>query len=172
MTAPRPPWDFRNEQDARSFKRWIIQQLEQAEEPTEDDLWREAHMPSDEYFSDRLKRGRVINAARERDTRVTERLTVSNPELKNLAIRELARRRSRGREKGEARPRDISAVEKELQGWALRDVELIRQICLREYGRWKGYEEIAMEIAAERNGRLDVDRLINFKKNRRRRSAS
>jgi predicted kinase len=178
VTLPRPPWEFRSQSDILKFKAWVNQKLDQMDEPTAEDFRRELEIMNDESYMDAvekaaartLKRGRVINAARNRDVRALARLTANDHALKDLAVGVLARVRGRGREKGEARPRDISPIESALLEDAFRDLERIRWLCQKYWqGRWKGSSSVAIEIAAKR-GHVDVDQLINFKKNRARNS--
>ncbi|MBR1286635.1 hypothetical protein JQ597_31735 [Bradyrhizobium sp. AUGA SZCCT0177] len=151
-------------------------QLDEMDEPTAEDIDRYIEMSCDNSYNDAvarrngriLQRGLVISAARDRNVEAIDRLTANDPELKDLAVRELAHVHGRGREKGEARPRDISAIEKALLGYAIRDLDEIRWVCKKHWqGRWKGSGSIAIEIAAERS-HVGVDRLIGFKKNRTR----
>jgi len=165
MKLPRPPWAFRGERDRLQFKAWMNQQLDDATSP-DIDLNDPAYVDAVErHFTQQLKRGRVIIAAQQRDGNALARLTANDPHLKDLAIRQLVQVRARGRQKGEARPKDLTSIEKALLDDALRDLDRIREICMGHWNRWKGSEPIAMEIAAERAG-LTPDQLINFKKNR------
>jgi hypothetical protein len=151
------------------------QQLDELCEPTFDDICLEEQRMSDpayvaaveKYYTRRLQRGRVIIAAKQRDVHALDRLTANDPALAKLALRVLTNRRGRGRQKGEARPRDLSPSEKALLEDALRDLDRIREICVERWQRWKGTEPIALEIAAERAD-LDPEQLRNFKKNRAR----
>jgi hypothetical protein len=120
MTLPLPPWEFRSQRDARQFKVWMNKQLDELYEPTPDDIWREVQMVNDEAYvkatmtvlGRRLMRRRVVIAAQDRDFNALNRLTADDPELRNLAFRLLARKRGRGRAKGERRPSDLMPVER------------------------------------------------------------
>jgi hypothetical protein len=109
----------------------------------------------------------VILAVRAKDRATVERLA-DTPELRQLALREALRQHRRGREKGEQRPRDLPQTTKWGCEEALEDVEHIRRIWKRHYGRRnRAMEPTAIEIAARRWGIKD-ETLINFKKNRHR----
>ena len=151
------------------------QQLDELDEPTEYEFNRDLEMQNDPAYLDaltksfwhRLKRGRVIIAAKRRDVNALDRLTAHDPALKDLAIRQLARVRRRGRRKGEARPRDLTQVERIVLEDAISDVDSIRRICKAYFDRWKGSDSIAIEIAAKRS-HLNPEKLRNFRKNRAR----
>lgn len=174
MNSPRPPWEFRSGTDRLKFKAWVKQLLDQMDEPTAEDIRRDAEMINDAAYNNAvekeikrtIKRGRVINAARVRDERALEQLTANDLALKDLALRVAVRKPGRGRKKGEARPGCISPEERDLLEAAVHDLARIRWICKNHWGRWKGIRPVALDIAAERN-HVGVERLISFKKNSR-----
>jgi hypothetical protein len=83
--------------------------------------------------------------------------------MQQLALRELTRKRGRGREKGEPRPRDLDFMTKGALQDALNELFAIRRIIQQHWNRWKGSEDIAIEIAAER-ACVSEELLRNFKK--------
>ena len=118
------------------------------------------------YVGGRVKRGRVIQAARNRDVAALERLTANDPELTSLAFRQLATLRpGRGRKQGEPRPTDLSQLERVVLEDALAEIDRMRHIMMTTWSRWKGTENIAMEIAAER-AFVDLEQLIRFRQHR------
>jgi hypothetical protein len=172
-TKQPPRWDCRDEKDREHFEAWTNAQLDELFEPSAADIRREQVLFSDSKFpnvleqeaSKRLKRGRVIVAARAGDHEILAWLA-DTEELRRLAFK----RHQRGREKGERRPRDLSQLTKWCCEEALADVEHIRQIWKNEptyRKRNRAMDPTAIGIAARRWG-IEVDTLINFKKNRRR----
>jgi hypothetical protein len=170
-TKQPPRWDCRDEKDRESFEAWTNAQLDEMFEPSAADIRREQVLFSDSKFpnvleqeaSERLKRGRVIMAARAGDYDMLARLA-DTEDLRQLAFR----RRKPGRAKGEPRPRDLPQTTKWCCEEALADVDRIHQLWKNKLGKCnRSAAPTAMEIAARRCG-VDVDVLDNFKKNRHR----
>ena len=170
MTLPRPPWSFRSERrDKPAFKVWLNERLDEIDEPSPDDIALEVQRANDdayqkaisEYLRQRLRRGTLIRAARERNIPLIEELTARDPELRILAYRELARRHGRGREQGDQRPSDLMPVERAVLEDALMEFKRARVIMRQHYSRWRGGAPAVLEIVAERRG-VNLDRLRNF----------
>jgi hypothetical protein len=96
-------------------------------------------------------------------------------ELRNFAIQMLARPHEVGRERGESRPGDHPYMVRIILPDAAQDVEDIQNIWKKNFnGKWKrGHrnEPTATGIAARR-WNIDENILINYLKNRRRKSTS
>jgi hypothetical protein len=170
-----PPWVCHSEADIERFETWTNARLDEMFEPRPDEHLIQLSLQDPKFAaaveheaSTRLKRGRVIMAARAGDTATLARLA-DTEELRRLAFR----RHRRGREKGEYRNRDLPHLTRWCCEEALADVKHIRQIWQRPppygYGRRnRAIEPTAISIAARRYN-LDEGVLINFKKNRHRR---
>jgi hypothetical protein len=175
VVTAAPRWICRDEKDQQRLEAWTNAQLdaidavfEAAYDPARDPfyIFHPTLAALEEENAQRVKRGRVILAARAGDHETLARLA-DTLELRRLAFK----RHRRGREKGERRPRDLPQVTKVCCEDALDDVEHIRRIWKREYGRQnRGADSppTAMGIAARRHGIEDETTLINFKKNRHR----
>jgi hypothetical protein len=119
--------------------------------------------------SEQRKIGRVIRAAQAGDQKTLARLA-DTPELVQLALEQLTAKHKRGREKGERRPGDLSPDKKWRCEEALIDMLIIRQIWKVAYPNdYRGSTPLAIEFAARR-WCIEDEVLINFKKNRHRRS--
>jgi hypothetical protein len=167
----KPGWVCRNAAQLRALEAWTLARLDELSEPTADDIRLEVEMMSDEKymamiqndFAQRLKRGRLILARRAKDWKTVSRLA-DTEELRRLALRP----RKRGRAKGESRPRDLPDFLKALLEYAAMDVEYIRAIWKRDFGkRNRSAAPTAIDIAARRNG-VEENQLVNFKKNQHR----
>jgi hypothetical protein len=176
-----PPWDCRNDAARKRLERWTQEQLNLLREPPglrelPDDLYRELRMHSDasymssteERLGKKLKRGRVIAAVE-----ALGQLTDNDPELRTLALQLFRKRQpGRGRKKGQSRSGEPTKEERRAFEAALKDVDRIREIWKREFGRRNRKESpTASQIAARRH-RVDQERLENYRKNRNRASAS
>jgi hypothetical protein len=170
-----PHWVCHSAADIKRFEEWTNARLDEMFEPRPDEHLIQISLQDPKFAtaveheaSTRLKRGRVIMAARAGDTAALARLA-DTEELRRLAFR----RHRRGREKGERRPRDLAELTRWCCEEALADMERIHQIWQRPppygYGRRnRAIDPTAISIAARRWGIEDVDTLINFKKNRHR----
>jgi hypothetical protein len=166
-----PRWDCVSEAAIERFEAWTNKQLDAMFERPDEHLIQLSLLDpkfvasGEKQASEQRKRGGVIVAARVGDHETLARLA-NTEELLRLAFK----RHKRGREKGERRPRDLRQLTKWCCEEALADVEHIRQIWKNAYGkRNRTSEPTAIGIAARRYG-IEVDTLINFKKNRHRRS--
>jgi hypothetical protein len=179
-----PEWVCINDADRERFKAWTNarldeipmsmryakSELEQALEEQPDDpcyyLQDQKFVATVEQdFSERLKRGRVIEAAKRGDTEAIARLA-DTEELRMLAFRI---RHNVGREKGEGRPRDYPLSLRLRLEAASNDVDCIYQIWKQHFGkRNRTMDPTAGAIAARRHGVSETE-LINFRKNRHRR---
>jgi hypothetical protein len=182
-TKPPPDWVCHSEAAIKRFEAWTNAQLDEIPTWFEEEFGQTAaNMTCDDYLllqdpkfaaeveheaSARLKRSRVIRAAREGDHDTLARLA-DTEELRRLALPLAFRRHRQGREKGEWRPRDLPQTTKWRCEEALADVKRIRQIWKQHYGRRnRTIEPTAIGIAARRWSIKD-NTLINFKKNRHR----
>jgi hypothetical protein len=180
---PPPHWVCHSEADIKRFEAWTNARLDEIPTWFEEEFGQTAaNMTRDDYLllqdpkfaaaveqdaSTRLKRSRVIRAARAKDHEAIARLA-DTVELLRLALRLMSKRHQRGREKGEPRPGDLSQLTRRCCEEALADVKHIRRIWESEYGlRNRAMDPTAMDIAARRWGIKD-EVLENFKKNRHR----
>jgi hypothetical protein len=168
-----PRWDCRNSTDRKLLEDWTNAQLDLMDEPTDAELELNSEMENDEsyratmerHFSSILKRGKTIVAAKNKDVKALDQL-MTDPELKDLALRLLTRKPSRGRKKGELRPTDISQPLRWMLEDASSDVDRIKAIWKLKFGKQSRKEDpTATAIAARRNGIDDEDRLFNWRKN-------
>ena len=175
-TTPPPRWACRDKKEQHRFEAWTLARLDEEDAHEMDnydpalDPWHIVDPKSlvalEKDASERLKRGRVIVAARARDHDALVRLA-DTEDLRRLAFRP----HKRGREKGERRPRDLPDIVRAGCEEALFLVERIRDIWQNEptYGkRNRTLKPTAIESAARRCA-VDSDTLVNFKKNRPRR---
>jgi hypothetical protein len=169
-----PRWDCRNNDLARRrLEEWTLDQLNKLDDllVTERDIEIMQLMNSDEFFEwseqqskREQQRGRVVKAAKAKDTRLLTRLTTTDPELQQLAVRVLTFRRRRGRPKG-SRATDIVGETRVVLERAAADVHRIYDLWQREFGhRYRTERPTAVEIAARRWG-ADADQLRRFRKN-------
>jgi hypothetical protein len=168
MMTKRPDWNCLAK-DIKHFEAWTNAQLDALYERADEHLIQlslsdpKFLASGEKQASERFKRGRVILAAREGDHETLARLAVTE-ELRRLAFRP----HKQGREKGERRPKDLKQLTRDCCEEALEDVERIRQIWQRVYGkRNRAMAPTAIGIAERRYG-LKEGVLINFMKNRRR----
>jgi len=174
MSLPRPPWHFRYSErpDRPRFKAWLDLQLDDIYIP--EDMALQVQRDNDPAYEKAVSEGfiesiiktmsreQVIRAARERNIPLIEQLTAHDPVLTSLAIRELAYKRGRGREKGEWRAGDFTPE----FGVALIEFRHARAVMKQHYGRWSGAAATVLEIVAERCG-IDPERLRKFFRNQR-----
>src|SRR6478609_323927 len=133
-------WDCRDAKDIARLKNWTIAQLDRG--PTRAELERDLEIDNDEqfwleqsrYFGAILKRGQVRLAAKEQNYKELERLSGNDPDLRALGYRELSRKHSVGREKGEARPRDLPYVLRIVLMDAHTEVEKIKKLWKQKFG--------------------------------------
>lgn len=170
MKTELPRWFCRDAKDRDRLEAWTVAALDKITKPTADDIQRELD-PIDLKFAtaveqglkQQLKRGRVIIAARAKDSEALARLADTEA-LRRLAFKP----HKQGREKGERRPRDHRPVLKVILEDAANDVDLIRDLWARHYQRRnRTIEPTATAIAARRYG-IDETALILFMKNRHR----
>ncbi|MCK1450440.1 hypothetical protein IVB36_05845 [Bradyrhizobium sp. 35] len=78
------------------------------------------------------------------------------------------KKNNRGRKRGESRPSDFSPLERDALSDAAQDMDRIRAIWKRRFGKMNRSERqppTALEIAARRNG-VDEDKLRSWRSNR------
>jgi hypothetical protein len=147
----------------------LNERLDEIDEPSPDDIAREVQQANDDAYHEavsanlrqRLRRGTLIRAARERNIPLIEELTARAPELRSLAYRELAHRHGHDREQGEARRSDLGPVERVVLEDALVEFKRARAIMREHYSRWRGAAPAVLEVVADRRG-VKLDRLQNF----------
>jgi hypothetical protein len=163
LTKP-PPWN------SERFEEWTIAQLDRLDaeddeanarldEPAPDERLLQLQLGDPNYvaatekdISDRLKRGRVIRAKRAGDHEALARLATTE-ELRLLALAP----RSKGRAKGEPRPRDLSVLTRWRCEAALADMKRIHTLWKDAYPKlYRGSKPIALEFAARRWGFIGV----------------
>jgi hypothetical protein len=144
----------------------LEQERLERETPTDFDLYTltdEYAAQETQYWSRKLKRGRLIQAVEAKDIATIDRLTDNDPELKRLAFRLLTRKHGPGREKGEPRPTlDIPEKVREALAEAAADIPRIKRICQENGIRYR--REDAIDIAALGHG-VDPQQLRNYLKN-------
>lgn len=173
-------WVCHDGKDQDRFEAWTNAQLDELEQPSADDILHDsvaifdqhAMAAADKSASDRLRRGRLLLAVRAKDHAAVQRLA-NTEQLTRLALRAALAQRGPGRATGEWRPWDYSPELKCALEDAARDVELVRGVWLRAFGRRnRTMPPTAIEIASRRNGIEHPADLENFRKNQHRISAS
>lgn len=107
-----PRWDCRNAADQKRLEEWTIERLNELDEPTAEDLQREIEMNDDEKYiyetrrliSERLTRGAVIVAAKNKDREALTRLLAKSPHLQPLAMRVLLTKKGKGQKRASRAP--------------------------------------------------------------------
>jgi hypothetical protein len=182
----KPPWICRTDEERKRFGAWTNEQLDLMDEPSLEDLEREANehflASTEKNFGQMLIRGRITEAIERKDHEAIARLTAEDPDLRRLAFQLLTRMRGPGRRKGELRAPDlpeayradpdaskadrsnIYSLYRERLKSASADVDRIRHIWKINYKRSsRKHSPTADEIAARRND-VELKSLINFRK--------
>jgi hypothetical protein len=158
-----PRWDCRSAADQKRLEAWTNARLDEAGDDMPID---ESYaVATEKHFGQVLKRGRLLVAVKAKDKKTVARLA-DTEELRLLALQQ----RGRGRAPGDRRPNDLPEVERWACQEAVDDMERIRLIWQHDFGkRNRSADPTANDIAARRYN-IEPDILINYRKNRRRKS--
>ena len=164
-----PQWDCRNAEDRRRLWQWINCELMDPQvKALPDELYYdymlmhdprcEASMPREARTLNRFNKLQLLAAA----VRAYQRIR-NNPELRR-EFQRLIRRPGKGRKRGDWRPGNLTRTQRRNCLQALEDVERIRAILKRQFGRsYRKEDPTVDQIAAWRNA-ITVKRLTKFRK--------